>query len=124
MYLDAGGEHFEAFAMAFVVGVVGGDFGPEGGGMVHVIDVGEFVEDDVVAEGWGEFHEADVEGDGTGAAAAAPAGVGVGEAETGVFVAVFLGEEVEAVGEVGFGFFAQNLFLGVAGALGFGIFEW
>ena len=105
------------------MGVVEGDFCPEGGGVIHVVDVGEFVEDDVVAEGFGEVHDTDVERDGAGAGAAAPAGVGVGEAQAGVGVAVFLGPEVEAVGEVGFGFFGEEFFLGIAGALGLWVFE-
>ena len=47
--------------MATVVGVVRGDFGPESVGVIHVINMGEFVQDDVVAEWLGDFHEADIE---------------------------------------------------------------
>lgn len=91
--------------MALVIGVVGGDFVPEILGMVHVIDVGEFVKNDVVAEGFGKVHEADVERDCAAAAAAAPASVGMGEAKRSVFVAVFFGPEIETIWEVFFGFF-------------------
>lgn len=62
--------------------------------MVHVVDVGEFVENDVIAEGFRDVHEADVEGDGASTTAAAPTGAGVGEAEGGVAVAVLLGPKV------------------------------
>lgn len=58
------GEDFELLAVVFVTGVVGGDFGPEGVGVVEMIEVGELVKDDVVAERFGDVHEADVEGDG------------------------------------------------------------
>ena len=109
--------------MAFVEGVEFGDFCPEGGGMIHVMGVGEFVEEDVVAEGFREFHEGDVERDGAGAAAAAPAGAGVGETVADVFVAVFFGEVFEAVGEFFFGAGHEELFLGVAAALGGGVAE-
>lgn len=62
--LYPGGESLKLSAMFFVAGVMGGDFGPEGVGMVEVVQMGEFVDDDIVAERLGDVHEADVEGDG------------------------------------------------------------
>ena len=41
--LYTGRKTLELTAVALVVWVVGTDFGPEGVGMVHVIDVGELV---------------------------------------------------------------------------------
>ena len=90
--LDAGREGFELGAVFFVAGVVGADFGPEGGGMVKVMEVGEFVEDDVVTQGGRDLHETDVEGDGAGRGTTAPTGGGVGEAAAFVMVAVEGGE--------------------------------
>jgi hypothetical protein len=40
------------------------NFTPKGVRMVHVIDVGEFVNDDVIAERFGYFHEADIKRNG------------------------------------------------------------
>ena len=107
--------------MAFVEGVSSGYFCPEGGRVVHVASVGEFVEEDVVAEGFGELHEGDVERNGAGGGARAPAGAGVGEAMTDVFVAVFACKEFEAVGEVIFGAFCEEFFGGVSGTLSSGV---
>jgi hypothetical protein len=109
--------------VAFVVGVVVGDLKPEGGGMVHVVDVGELVEDDVVAEGFRQVHETDIERDGARVATAAPTGVGVRKAQVDVFVVVLFGPKVEAIREVLFGFSLKDFFLGVAGTLGGGVFE-
>lgn len=91
-WLDAGGEGFELGAVFFVAGVVGADFGPEGGGMIKVMEMSEFVEDDIVTQDGRDLHETDVEGDGAGRGTTAPTGGGVGEAATLVMVAVEGGE--------------------------------
>lgn len=118
--LDAGGESFELAAVFFVTGVVVGDFSPEGVGVVEMIEVGEFVEDDIVAERLGDVHETDVEGDGAITGAATPAGGGVTKATLVVFIAVKLSVIFKAIRKVIFCLFHEDFFLGVAGALGFG----
>ena len=50
----------QQFAVAAVVRVVRGNFGPESVRVIHVIDVGEFVQNDVVAKRFRNFHEANV----------------------------------------------------------------
>lgn len=109
--------------MFFVAGVVGGDFGPESFGVVEVIEVGEFVDDDVVAERLGDIHEADVEGDGAVRRAAAPAGGSVAQAAAVIIIAIEFRVIFEAVRETFASFFHEDFFLGVAGALGFGAAE-
>lgn len=88
MGLYAGGEGFELATMLFIAGIVGGDFGPEGVGVVEMVEVGEFVKDNIVAERLRNVHEADVEGDGAVAGAATPASSGMAKAAFVVFIAV------------------------------------
>ena len=90
--LDAWGKSFESFAVNAIVGVVRSDFGPKSGRVVHVVEVGKFVQNDVVAQNFGDVHEADVEGDGAGGGARTPASIGVSEATFGVSVAVEFGK--------------------------------
>ena len=92
--------------------------------MVHVVDVSEFVEDDIIAEWFRDFHEADIKRDSAGGGATAPAGVGVGEAQAGIAVAVLFCPKFEPIRQIFPGLFGENLLLGVAGALSGGIFEW
>lgn len=47
--LNPGAEHFELFAVFFVAGVVASDFGPKSSGVIHVIEVSELVDNDVIA---------------------------------------------------------------------------
>ena len=51
-----------------------GDFTPEPAGVVHLPEVGELMQDEVVANKAGGLHEAPVEGDGAAPGAGAPAG--------------------------------------------------
>ena len=52
---------FEKLTVATIVWIVLGDLAPDGFGMVHMINMGEFVENDVIAEWFRDFHEADIE---------------------------------------------------------------
>ena len=52
---------FEKLTVAAIVWIVRGDLGPEGVGVVHVINMRELMEDDVIAEWFRDFHEADIE---------------------------------------------------------------
>ena len=96
--LDARREKLEVFAMFFVVSVVEGDFFPESGRVIHVVDVGEFVNDNVVAKRFWDVHESDIEGYGARTTATTPASIGVGEAEILVGIAVFLSPKFKAIG--------------------------
>ena len=91
-------------AVGLIIRVVGTNFSPKGGGVVHVVEMGELVQDDVVAQRLGGVHEADIEGDGAIRRAGAPAGVSV--------------RETAAL----FGFFCQQFLFGIAGTLSGGIF--
>ena len=64
----------EPFLGGFVVGVEAGDLGPEGGRVVQVPEMGEFVEDDVVGDLRWELDEAPVQGDDLPCGAGAPSG--------------------------------------------------
>lgn len=103
--------------MLFVTGVVGADFLPESGGMVHVVEMGEFVENHVVAQDFRHLHEADIERNGAITGATAPAGGGMAEPTFIVSIIVQLGVIFEAVGEVVLGFFHEDALLSVAGTL-------
>ena len=94
---DAGREGFEFGAVFLVAGVVGANFGPEGGGVIKVMEVGEFVEDDIVAQDGRDLHEADVEGDSAGGGTTAPASGGVGESTALIVVAVEGGKVFQAI---------------------------
>ena len=109
--------------MDAVVRVVGGDFCPEGRAVVHVVEMGEFVEDDIVTQDFGDVHQADVEGDGAVCGAGAPASVGVGEATLVVRIAVELGVILETIGEILAGFVFEDFDFGVASALSFGVLD-
>lgn len=65
--------------MFFVAGVVGADFLPESGGMIHMVEMGEFVEDHVVAQDFRHLHETNIERNGAIAGATTPAGSGMAE---------------------------------------------
>ncbi len=106
------------FAVVFVVGVVGGNFGPKSGGMIHMVQMGELVENDIVAEDFGDLHEADIERNRAVRGTTTPTRGGVGETAFVVLVAVEFGEVFEAIGEVVARLFHEEFFLGVAGALG------
>jgi hypothetical protein len=68
------GVRFEpAFSFA-EIGAEAGDLTPEPPGMVHFLEVGQFVQDEVVANGDRGLDQTPVEGDGTAARAGAPAG--------------------------------------------------
>ena len=83
--------------MFLVAGVVGANFGPESGGVIKVMEVGEFVEDDIVAQDGRDLHEADVEGDSAGGGTTAPAGGGMREAAALIMVAVEGGKVFQAI---------------------------
>ena len=63
--------------MKFVIFVVGADFGPKSLGMIHVVEMGELVQDYVVAKWFGDVHEADIERNGFVAGTTTPTSVGV-----------------------------------------------
>lgn len=78
--------------MFLVFGVVADDFLPKSAGMVHMVEMGEFVDDDVVAENFGDLHEADVERNCAVRRATSPSCGGVREATFFVRIAVELGK--------------------------------
>lgn len=85
------------------------DFAPKSVGMVHVINMRELVDNDIVAERLWYFHEADIERDGARTATAAPARVGVRKTEAGVFVAIFGRPKFKAIREIFAGFLRKDL---------------
>lgn len=103
--------------MFFVTRIMSGDFCPESGGMVEMIEMCELMKDDIVAKRLGDLHEADIEGDGAVARTAAPASSGVAEAAFVVGVTIELCVVLETVGEIILSFFHEDFFLGVASAL-------
>lgn len=109
--------------MFLVAGVMGGDFGPKGVGMVEVVQMGEFVDNNVVTERFGDVHKTDVERDGAVRGAATPAGGGVAQAAAVVVIAKEFGIIFEAIGEVFLCLLHEDFFLSVASALGFGTAE-
>lgn len=62
--LDAGGKVFEFMTMFFVSGIMFGNFGPESGRVIHVVEVGEFMNNNVIAEDFGDLHKTDVKRNG------------------------------------------------------------
>ena len=113
----------EKLAVAAVVRVVRGDFGPESFGVVHVMNMRELMENDIIAERLRNFHEADIERNRAGARAGAPTRVGMRKADAGIAIAIFSGPELEAIRQIIAGFLHQNTLLGVAGALSGRVFD-
>ena len=109
-------------AVGLIIRVVGTNFSPKGGGVVHVVEMGELVQDDVVAQRLGGVHEADIEGDGAIRRAGAPASVSVRETAALVTIAIFGGPKFETIRQILFGFFCQQFLFGIAGTLSGGIF--
>lgn len=58
--LETRAIHLELFLVRFVVFVVRCNFGPKGAGMIHMVEMSEFVQDNVIAKRLWDFHEADV----------------------------------------------------------------
>ncbi len=79
---------FELGTVLLISRVVGADFLPEGFRVVHVIEMGELVNNYVVTELFGHLHEADIERDSTVTTATSPSSSGVAEAAFVIFVAV------------------------------------
>ena len=52
---------FEHLAVEFVAGVAAFDFGPEGGTVIKMTSVAQFVNQHIVAELIGQAHQADVQ---------------------------------------------------------------
>ncbi len=107
--------------MFLVFGVVAGDFLPKSAGMVHMVEMGEFVDDDVVAENFGDLHEADVERNCAVRRATSPPCGGVREAAFFVGVAVEFGEIFQSIRQVFLRIFHQEFLFGVSGALRSGV---
>lgn len=83
-----------------VGGAEAGDLVPEGAGMVEVPEVGELVEDDVVADLGGGLDEAPVEADAAAGGAGAPSGALVADLDRGWVEAMKGGELLEAGGKL------------------------
>lgn len=83
-----------------VGGAEAGDLVPEGAGMVEVPEVGELVEDDVVADLGRGLDETPVEGDASAGGAGAPAGALVADLDGGRLEAMKGGELLDARGEL------------------------
>ena len=95
--------------------------------MVGVIDVGELVENNVIAERLRDVHQADIERDDDRAvgmmSAGAPAGIGVGETDFIVMIAVELSKIIKAIGEVFLGFFHEDFLFSISRSLRRGVFD-
>lgn len=70
-----------------------GDFCPEGGGMIHVIKMGQFMNQDVVTQWFWYVHEANIKRNCAIAAATSPPRGGMTEATFIIVVAKFFGQE-------------------------------
>ncbi len=77
-------------------------------------EVGELVEDDVVADVGRDLHEAPVEGDAAACGARAPAGALVSDVDGGRGEPVGRGEDMDPVGELGGGEVPEGAFDGDA----------
>lgn len=119
--LDSWIEKFELFAMFFVVGVMAANFGPKSVGMIHMVEVGKFVDNDIVTKWLGDLHEANIERNGAIAAATAPTGGGMTEATFVVGVAVKFSVIFQSIGQVFASFFHEDFFLGITSTLGVGV---
>ena len=119
--LDAGGKVFEFMTMFFVSGIMFGNFGPESGRVVHVVEVGEFMNNNVIAEDFGDLHQANIERDSAIRRTTSPPGGSVAEATFVVVVAVEVGVIFKSVRQVLLGLFHEDFFLGIASALSVGI---
>lgn len=109
--------------MLFVAGVMTADFAPESVGVVHMVEMGEFMDNDVVAQDFRNLHKANIERDGAIATTTTPTGRGMAEATLVIFITVELGVVFEAIREVFLRFFHEDAFLSVAGALALGALE-
>ena len=79
--------------MVFVARVVFFDFSPESWGMVRMVDVGQFMDNDVILELLWDLHEANIKRDSNSVVSvmvgtAAPASTGVGKFELIIMVIV------------------------------------
>ena len=79
---------FDFAAMVAIIFIVAFDFGPKGGGVVHMVKMGKFVQNYVIAQGLRYFHEANIKRNRATRRAATPACVGMRESAAVVFVAV------------------------------------
>lgn len=108
-------EPFFGFAVAREGGF---DVGPEEGGVVHLLEVHEFVDDDVVADEDGRLDETPVEGNGFANGAGPPAGALVADGNAADIHAVLHGEFVSASGEFAGGEGAEAGFNGATEVVG------
>lgn len=120
-WLYAGGETFELAAVFFVAGVVSADFLPESIRVIHVIKVGKLMQDYVIAEDFGDLHQANIERDSAIRRTTSPPGGSVAKATFVVVVAVEFGVIFKSVRQVLLGLFHEDFFLGIASALSVGI---
>lgn len=72
------------------------NLGPKGGGMIGMVNMGKFMNDDIVAKGLGDIHEADIERDDDRAiwmmGAGAPASIGMRKADLVIMIAIEFSE--------------------------------
>ena len=91
--------------------------------MIHMIEVGEFVQDDVIAQDFGYLHQTNIKRNCARRRTTAPPRGGMGQATAFIMIAIKFGVVFKAVGQVILRFFHEKFFLGVARTLGFGVAE-
>lgn len=103
--------------MFFVAGVVLADLAPEGIGMIHVVKMGELVDNNIVAQDFWDLHETDIERNCTITATTSPASGGMRKSTFVVAIAVKLGVVVQTIRQIILSFFHEDFFLGVTSTL-------
>ncbi len=116
-FLNSGRKGFESATMVLVTWVVFGYFAPKGVGMIHVVKMSKLVNDYIVAENFGNIHEADVERNGAIARTTAPTCGGVREPAFIIAITVEFGVIFEAIREIRASLFHEDFLFGITGAL-------
>ena len=102
------------------------DFGPKGGGVIRVVDMGKLMKDDIVAERFGNVHQADIERNNDRAVrmmrTGTPASIGVREADFVIMIAVKFGKIIKAIGEIFLGLFHEDFLFSISSSLRGGVF--
>lgn len=99
------------------------NFGPKFGGMIHVIKMGKFVKNHIVAQRLRHLHKANIERNSASRRTTAPPSGGMTEATTLVFITIAFGIILKAIGQIFLGLFHEDFLFGVASALSLGALQ-